>query len=472
MKQVQMDLDEGQHVKWHTEAGMDTHRFKCLVCGRKARKTTYMINELAYWAMTDTRGLTYTYLAPFRKQAKNNTWDDHVSRILRLCNQYNIKYRINLSELAIKFEGAGKLQIDGADNAEALRGKSDWGGVALDEYADWKPYVWQEIIRPNLQVHKAWAIFAGTPKGENHFYQTAKLGDHNRVIDKRNVKTDPDFMTFHATSYDNQFNDPEEIESAKRNTSPDYFRREYLAEFVGFSGLVYPEFDYATHVQDFDHQFNSYGDYYFGMDFAVRGYTAILIGKVKTNGHVYILDEYKNQGETAKTHVEQIKEILERYAPMDKFVGYADPAGWAKNQQNKDMVWSLAEEYLEDDLPITKGNNEVVAGINYVRQLLAAKKIHIHPRCEKLISEFYQYEWKPQSDNARDRIEEPESVRKINDHLLDALRYMLYSKPTAPDELVPERGTIFPAQFELKITKDEDIHKDHFEEMDIPSVYD
>lgn len=469
-KNVTLDLDEGQVVPWHNKAGLDPHRFKVLVCGRKARKTTYMINELAYHAMTDRNGLTYAYLAPFRKQAKSNVWDDHISRILRLCMSVGIKFRINLSELAIKFDTGGKLQVDGADNAEALRGKSDWGGVALDEYADWKPYVWQEIIRPNLQVHKAFAIFGGTPKGENHFYQVAKLGDHAKVIDAKDLHTDPDFMTFQATSYDNIFNDPEEIEAAKRTTSPDYFRREYLAQFVGFSGLVYPEFEYAKHVADFEHTANAHGDYYFGLDFAVRGYTASIIGYIKTNGHIYILDEYKEMGETAKSHIEKIKEKLSGYADIDKFIGFADPSGWAKNQQQKDMLWSLADEYLEEDMPIAQANNEVVAGINYVRQLLAADRIHIHPRCEKLIAEFYQYQWKDQSDASRDRVEEPEKVRKINDHLLDALRYMLYSKPSAPEEQEGYRPP-FPAKFEMKLDLPR-TDDDKFEEMHIPSYLD
>ncbi len=468
---VVLDLDEGQHIPWHKEAVTDKHRFKVFVCGRKARKTTFIINELVYWAITDPRGLTYAYLAPFRKQAKNNVWDDHISRILRLCNKVGIKYKINLSELTIKFDGGGKLQIDGADNAEALRGKSDWGGVALDEYADWKPYVWQEIIQPNLLVHKGFAIFAGTPKGENHFYKMAKLGDHKKIIDDKDFHPEKDYMTFHATSYDNPFNDVEEIEGYRRTTTPDYFRREYLAEFVGYSGLIYPEFDYATHVVDFEHDFNELGDYYFGLDFAVRGYTATIIGKVKTNGHIYLLDEYKEVGETAENHSEKIREVLEKYAKFENYVGYADPAGWARNQQGGDMVWALADEYLEKDFPITQANNEVVAGINYVRQLLAANKLHINPRCEKLVAEFYQYQWKEQTEGSRGRVEEPEQVRKINDHLLDALRYLCFSKPPAPDEEEVPRATLFPAKFELKLDL-EDENADKLEEINIPSLLD
>lgn len=484
-KVVQMDIYDGQMLPWHQKVVEDPHRFKTIVAGRKARKTTLMVNELMFHALTDPRGLTYLYLAPWRKQAKEIAWDDHVNHVLRLCNQFGIKYKINMSELTIKFEGGSKFQISGADNAEALRGKSDWGGVGLDEYGTgdvWKPYVWDEIIRPNLQVHKAWAYIGGTPKGYgNDFYRKAKLGDHEGVIDDSQFAHDKDFMTFHATSYDNKFTDPEEIESAKRTTTVDFFNQEYLALFTRFTGLVYPEFNVNEHVHLIEHEFNQHGDYYFGLDFAVRGFTAAVVAWVRTNGHVYILPkgEYKQEALTAKENAENIKNIILNHADLGKYVGYADPSGFAKNQQGlkvnksgvmQEMVWSLADEYLEEDLPIIKGNNEVTAGIDYVRKLFKAGKIHIDPSNPGLIEELLQYQWKEQPDTQRDVQEQPEKVRKFNDHLVDALRYMLYSKPTPPDEL-EEGRPMFPAKFELKITPESD-NRDVFTELSFPSVFD
>ena len=205
MKKLYLDLYQGQILPWQKLARDDEHRFKVLVAGRKARKTTFMVNRLMKFALTDKRGLTYPYIAPFRKQAKEIVWDDHLGRLLRQFNEFGIRYELNKSELTIRFLDS-KFKVDGADNAESLRGKSDWGGVGLDEYPGWKPYIWQEIVRPNLQVHQAWAIFAGTPKGYgNDFYRVAKLGDHQQIIDDKPSVTDPDFITFYATSYENIF---------------------------------------------------------------------------------------------------------------------------------------------------------------------------------------------------------------------------------------------------------------------------
>ena len=41
----------------------------------------------------------------------------------------------------------------------------------LDEYADMRPSVWGEVIRPMLADRQGWATFIGTPKGRNEFFQ-------------------------------------------------------------------------------------------------------------------------------------------------------------------------------------------------------------------------------------------------------------------------------------------------------------
>jgi phage terminase large subunit len=43
-------------------------------------------------------------------------------------------------------------------------------GIVLDEYADMDPRVWSEIIRPALADRLGWAVFIGTPRGRNSFF--------------------------------------------------------------------------------------------------------------------------------------------------------------------------------------------------------------------------------------------------------------------------------------------------------------
>jgi hypothetical protein len=262
----------------------------------------------------------------------------------------------------------------------------------------------------------------------------------------------------------------------------DYWAQEYMADFRRFTGLIYKEFDITKHVHDFPSDFNLPGDYLFGQDFGVRGWNAMVPGRVDSNGEIWINDNFKEEGLTATDTAEREKVILKKYADLDKYIGYADPAGWANNlgaivtgqaetKQMGSMQWAIATEFLDAGLPIVPANNRVVSGINYVRQLFKADKIHIHPRCTQLIDELIQYQWKSQPNNSLGEEDEPEKVRKINDHLVDAFRYMLYSKPGASDEVEEKRTTVFPALFPMKLDIPEDVG-DKYTEMESSSIYD
>lgn len=269
---------------------------------------------------------------------------------------------------------------------------------------------------------------------------------------------------------------PEWLEYERSRRSPEDFAREIMINWdKSIGGVIYTEFDKEIHVKEFDHTKDQYGDYFFGMDFGVRGWTANVIGYMGSDGVLKILDEYKVQGKIALVHAPEIVTIAEKYASFDKYVGYGDPAGFAKNQQGikngKEMIWSLADEYKEYGFPLVAGNNEVTAGINFVKQQFHTKKIIIHKRCEKLIEELLEYRWKDQPENRREEEDEPEKVRKINDHLVDALRYMLYSKPSAPEEEEQPRTTVFPALFPIKLEVPSE-ENDEIAPLEIPSAFD
>lgn len=83
-----------------------------------------------------------------------------------------------------------------------------------------------------------------------------------------------------------------------------------------------------------------------------------------------------------------------------------------------------------------------------------------------------QYQWKDQPDRSVGSQEAPEQVRKLNDHLVDAMRYVLYSKPIAPEELEAQNTTTFPGQFPPPKIETLDETADKITPIDIPSFYD
>lgn len=145
-------------------------RWILLRAGRKWRKTSLIISWLMERAIST--GLVCPYIAPNKVQAKKICWDDHIQRILKHFKEIGFPYRTNEVELSVSFpeldkEGkivswkGGKVELNGVENKDALRGISNWGAVGGDEYDDWEEDIWPLIIRPNLLTHKAPALIAG-----------------------------------------------------------------------------------------------------------------------------------------------------------------------------------------------------------------------------------------------------------------------------------------------------------------------
>ncbi len=146
-------------------------RWGCLVAHRRAGKTVACINDLIRRAFVDDKeNGRYAYIAPYHSQAKSIAWD----YLLRYTAE--VRTQANASELWVELLNGARIRLFGADNPDALRGLY-LDGVVLDEFADMRPRVWGEIIRPLLADREGWAVFIGTPKGHNSFYdiwRTAK----------------------------------------------------------------------------------------------------------------------------------------------------------------------------------------------------------------------------------------------------------------------------------------------------------
>lgn len=141
-------------------------RWAVVVAHRRAGKTVACVNELIKAALTfkgnDGR---FAYVAPFYRQAKAVAWD-YVKRYSSVIPGV----QINESELRIDYPNGARIQLFGADNADALRGLF-FDGLVADEYGDWKPSVWGYVIRPALADRGGWAVIIGTPKGRNQFWE-------------------------------------------------------------------------------------------------------------------------------------------------------------------------------------------------------------------------------------------------------------------------------------------------------------
>lgn len=143
-----------------------TQRWAVIVAHRRAGKTVACIHDLVDGALRcKKQNARFVYLGPFFRQAKDVAW-----QILKdTVRPFGAGVVINESELRVDI-GDKRIRLYGADNFVALRGiYAD--GIILDEYGDIDPRVWPEVIRPSLADRNGWAVFIGTPRGENDFYE-------------------------------------------------------------------------------------------------------------------------------------------------------------------------------------------------------------------------------------------------------------------------------------------------------------
>ena len=207
-----------QLLKWQKEVlGNDT-RFKIVCAGRRCGKSRLAATMLLIYGLKCPSGSAVMYVAPTQGQARVIIWDI----LMELGREVIASSHVNNMEITL-INGA-KIYIRGADRPDTLRGVS-LTFVVLDEYADMKSQVWETIIRAALSDKKGDALFIGTPKGRNHFYDLFLMGAGDSEV------YDPEYQSWSFTTEDNELIDPAEIEAARRTLSSFAFKQEYLASF-------------------------------------------------------------------------------------------------------------------------------------------------------------------------------------------------------------------------------------------------
>lgn len=206
--------------EWQLKCHREKKRFTVLALHRRAGKTEFAIMELVDKAMRCALSLPlFVYLAPFLKQAKAIAWGRLKRKVepLRVVGAVDV----NEGELLITFKHNGAIiRLFGADNPDALRGMR-LDGAVVDEVAQVKPEIWNDIVRPALSDRRGWATFIGTPAGVNLFselyYRAATLSDWHAAL---------------FTVYDTNALDEAEVKRLQLEMPENSFSREYLCDFT------------------------------------------------------------------------------------------------------------------------------------------------------------------------------------------------------------------------------------------------
>jgi phage terminase large subunit len=192
---------------------LDGTRFVVSVAHRRMGKSVAAINHLIKAALqSDRESPRYAYISPTYTQSKRVAWD------------YLLKYTdpleatANISEMRVDFYGR-RISLYGADSPDSLRGIY-LDGVVLDEVGDMNPKIWTEILRPALADRMGWALFIGTPKGQNHYKE---LRDR--------AETEEDWALLEFKASETNILPETELAAARKEMGDDKYFQEFECSF-------------------------------------------------------------------------------------------------------------------------------------------------------------------------------------------------------------------------------------------------
>lgn len=301
-----MELDI-ELLPWQQEVFADPTRFKVIAAGRRCGKSRYAAWRLIIEALQTTKADSHVfYVAETQGQARDVMWNT----LMDIAKPVMSSYHIN--NLQIKLKNGATISLKGSDRPDTMRGVS-LRFVVLDEYGTMKPNVWEEVLRPALADQKGTAVFIGTPQGRNHFWDLYKYAE---------MSDDPEWKSWHLTSYDNPLLDPEEIDRAKKSMSSFSFRQEFEASFEAKESELFKE-----EWLQFSTEEPSSGDYFIACDLA--GFeelgkqnkssrldqTAIAVVKVDGQGDWYVKDILYGRWDLSTTAT-KIFQTVAKYKPV------------------------------------------------------------------------------------------------------------------------------------------------------------
>lgn len=395
MKVVEIDYaPRAQQIAIHD--AIDASRFTVVVAHRRMGKTVSAINHLIKAAvLNEKKDPRYAYIAPTYGQAKRVAWDYLQEYTRPLGASYNV------SELRADFWGR-RISLYGSDNPDSLRGQY-FDGVVIDEVGDQNPKIWNEIIRPALADRLGWALFIGTPKGNNHFHDLAER-----------AKTEDDWSFLEFKASQTKIIDEKELKAALKEMGQDKYDQEFECSFNAavegsYYGSIINDLEANGRIAEFprDDLCRSFTAWDIGMGDSTAIWVAQVAGK-----EVRLLDCVENHGVGLDWYVSWLRE--NNYQSFDHILPHdveVRELGTGKSRK---------EVLQEAGLNVTVAPRLSIAdGIQATRRLLP--RCWFHPDTKQGLNALRNY---------RKEYDEKRSVfydKPLHDwssHFSDAMRYL------------------------------------------------
>lgn len=395
----------------------DQSRYRVVVAGRRFGKSYLSALELFTFAVNNP-GSNVWYVAPTYRMAKMIQWP----QIKAIVPRHYIEKQ-NEQELLIRLVNGSEIILKGVDNPDSLRGASI-SFIVLDEFQDISMEAWTMVLMPACSDKKAPALFIGTPKGFNHFYDLWLKGG----IDKG-------WSSYQFTTAEGGNVEIEEIEAARHNMSPRQFSQEFEASFETLSNRIYYAFDRKKHL-DSSLEWDKCRPLHIGLDFNV-GVMAGVVAYIDDEENLCIFDEINLENSYT---VEVAELLIARYGKKVSMMVYPDPSGKSRktNAIGGLTDHNILEQFGFRIIAPRRALNNADGFANVNMALFNAKEkvsLRVHPKCKNTIKTFEGWTYKKNTET-------PDKESGV-DHHGDAVKYLVNElKPVITNRLrlVPIMG--------------------------------
>jgi PBSX family phage terminase large subunit len=316
-----------------------------------------------------------------------------------LLDKPGIEYR--RSENRIEYPNGSTIILESANNdrkIERLRGLNlAWAWMDEAAYLPEKVY---RILSDRLRVGNYRNLFATTtPRGFNWLYDV--FGDIDvdgePIADGKLLRGATTTSIVGVSTRANPGNPEDYIEREERQHTGESYHQEVEGEFTKFSGLIFPWFGDDNLVDEAPER---YDEAIYGVDWGHNNPSTVL-ALVRDGETWTAVEEHYETRWTVNDHSRAMQDMQERWGPGRIYCDPSEPAN--------------IEQFQRDGLDAKAAENDVTPGIQHVSSM--REDLHVVETCQNLRNEFSQYQYKDGQDK-------PE---KANDHLMDSLRYALFT---------------------------------------------
>ena len=224
-KDFESEIDKLTNYKpnsWQRIVREEDVRFKVICVGRRGGKSLYVVKDSRDGLVSDlVTPYQHVWIVAPNYDLTQRVWNELYS--LAVTSFKSAISRINNTKGNYKIETivGGTIEAKSAEDPEKLVGVG-LTKIIIDEAAMVPLKAWNQSLRPTLIDHHGKAIFISTPKSKNWFWE---------IWSKGQLKEEVEWQSWRFTSYDNEYIDKKEIESATKDMPEYEYRQEILAQF-------------------------------------------------------------------------------------------------------------------------------------------------------------------------------------------------------------------------------------------------